>query len=65
MKIRCPKCGWEPEKTSKWRCTACEKKWHTFDTRGVCPACEKEYNYTQCQNLDCTELSHFSDWFEK
>jgi hypothetical protein len=36
-RIRCPLCGWSPQKEDKWFCT-CGHEWNTFDTGGVCPA---------------------------
>ena len=33
--IRCPKCQWQPESSSRWRCLHCDCSWNTFDTRGM------------------------------
>lgn len=54
-KIRCPACTWEPRKHDLWSC-ACGHQWNTFDTRGVCPACDAKWRETQCHRCH--------GWFE-
>ena len=61
-RIRCPKCGWEPRAEDRWQC-ACLHVWNTFDTRGRCPACERQWRMTQC--LRCEVLSRHDDWYEE
>ena len=60
MRIYCPKCGWRPIRSSRWYCT-CLHAWNTFDTHGVCPSCNKQWNDTQC--LDCARWSPHDDWY--
>ena len=63
-KIRCPKCGWEPSKDSRWYCgtaDTCGHCWNTFETRGVCPACNKQWRETAC--LSCDKWSPHDDWY--
>jgi hypothetical protein len=38
-RIRCPKCKWQPGRGERWMCK-CRHVWNTFDTHGVCPACQ-------------------------
>ncbi len=58
--IYCPKCEWEPPSSARWACT-CGHVWHTFDTQGQCPACEKVWRETQC--LQCNAWSPHHDWY--
>lgn len=60
-RIRCPLCDWEPPPDELWACS-CGHHWHTFDTGGVCPACIKQWETTQC--LQCGAWSAHSDWYE-
>jgi hypothetical protein len=59
-KIRCPKCAWQPERGSRWSC-ACGHAWNTFDTRGMCPACDAVWRDTQC--LRCGQWSLHEAWY--
>lgn len=59
-KIRCPKCAWSPRKTDRWMC-ACGHTWNTFDTRGICPACDAAWRETQC--LRCHAWSLHDSWY--
>ena len=34
VRIRCPRCGWEPGSHDRWMCL-CLHVWNTFDTRGL------------------------------
>ena len=60
-RIRCPKCSWEPGRHDRWSCV-CLHSWNTFDTRGVCPACQYQWRDTQC--LRCAKWSHHDEWYE-
>ncbi len=61
--IECPRCGWRPRPQSRWRCD-CGHTWNTFDTRGVCPSCGKNWTTTLC--LNCRESPDHQTWyFEK
>jgi rubrerythrin len=60
-RIRCPHCAWQPERHSLWRCQ-CGHMWNTFDTRGVCPACQYVWRNTQC--LRCQAWALHEDWYE-
>ena len=35
----------------KWIC-ACLHEWNTFETGGVCPACQRQWLETQCPRCD-------------
>ena len=59
-RIRCPRCAWEPGRHDLWRCS-CLHVWNTFDTAGVCPACGKKWEETQC--LRCQAWSAHEDWY--
>lgn len=59
-RIRCPKCKWQPRKGDSWQC-ACLFVWNTFDTRGQCPACNRQWHDTQC--LRCHEWSPHEAWY--
>ena len=61
MKIRCPKCRWEPDASARWGCS-CGHQWNTFDTNGQCPACGRVWRDTQC--LACRRWSKHHDWYE-
>lgn len=60
-RIRCPLCEWMPSKSDLWGCE-CGHSWHTFDTGGVCPACMRQWESTQC--LECKGWSAHSAWYE-
>jgi hypothetical protein len=59
-RIRCPKCQWTPGKADRWACS-CGHQWNTFDTRGICPACDAAWRETQC--LRCQQWSPHDDWY--
>ena len=61
-KIRCPRCKWQPAKSDRWGCE-CGWSWNTFDTRGQCPQCGKQWQVTQC--LSCHEFSAHEVWYAK
>jgi len=61
-KIRCPKCAWEPARTDRWWCQpGCGHVWNTFETRGCCPACSRQWEQTVC--LRCHQWSRHDDWY--
>jgi hypothetical protein len=60
--IRCPLCGWTPNRGDVWACT-CRYLWNTFDTGGVCPGCLRRWTMTAC--LSCHQWSPHSDWYPK
>lgn len=63
-RIRCPKCAWSPRQTSRWSCLpSCGTSWNTFDTRGQCPHCQRQWKVTQC--LSCHAFSPHDDWYAK
>jgi hypothetical protein len=72
-RIRCPKCLWQPKKSSRWYCAdsdfpeyfynACYTAFNTFETRGVCPVCRHQWRWTSC--LQCAGWSLHEDWYEK
>jgi hypothetical protein len=59
-RIRCPLCGWKPRAEDRWMCT-CGHAWNTFDTRGRCPHCGRQWLETQC--LSCGGWSRHEDWY--
>ena len=71
-RIRCPKCQWQPDRSSTWVCwsgpgpeppfESCGAAWHTFDTGGRCPGCSHQWQWTTC--LRCQEWSRHLDWYE-
>jgi len=65
IRIRCPKCNWEPRKNSMWQCS-CKHIWNTFDTGGRCPNCGKVWEDTQCLTRPggCGKWSKHLDWYE-
>jgi len=61
-RIFCPLCGWRPTPMSRWACwPGCRTSWNTFDTRGQCPGCRKQWYETQC--LRCHQLSPHEAWY--
>ena len=61
VRIRCPKCSWEPDGRPYWMCE-CGCEWDTFSYGGRCPSCKKVWEYTQC--IDCYKWSPHLDWYE-
>ena len=64
FKIKCPCCSWVPDGGDYWECV-CGHIWNTFDTRGVCPSCKKEWDQTQCPVYPggCGSWSKHDDWY--
>jgi len=63
VKIRCPRCRWQPQKQDRWFCEpGCRHHWNTFETSGICPACAKHWHETAC--LRCRAWSLHADWYE-
>jgi hypothetical protein len=63
-RIRCPVCAWQPVKSDTWLCSpGCGHVWNTFDTRGVCPGCDKRWARTAC--LRCSQWSPHDAWYER
>jgi hypothetical protein len=63
LRIRCPKCTWQPGKDDAWICVpGCGHRWNTFATRGRCPACGKGWRDTAC--LRCGAWSPHEEWYE-
>jgi hypothetical protein len=70
--IRCPQCEWRPSASSRWSCVwvetpeaffeACGTEWNTFATRGRCPGCAHQWQWTSC--LRCGEWSLHEEWYE-
>lgn len=65
--ISCPKCGWEPDETCKWRCSVCKTVWNTFTTKADCPGCGKVYEDTICLKSKggCGQISPHKDWYQE
>jgi hypothetical protein len=72
-RIRCPLCQWRPSASSRWCChaagtpepffEACGTTWNTFATRGLCPGCGHQWQWTSC--LRCSEWSRHADWYDE
>ena len=58
--VRCPKCQWQPTREHQWACK-CGHHWNTFLTRARCPACQYQWEVTQC--LRCGESSPHGEWY--
>jgi hypothetical protein len=71
--IRCPLCAWRPSQRDQWCCyspdtpeppfPSCGTTWNTFSTRGRCPGCSHQWQWTSC--LRCGEWSLHVDWYER
>jgi hypothetical protein len=71
-RIRCPLCSWRPESSSSWCCwnedgpeppfNWCGTHFNTFLTRGRCPGCQHQWQWTSC--LRCHGWSLHEDWYE-
>jgi hypothetical protein len=59
-RVRCPRCGWEPGRDARWTCL-CGFSWNTFDTAGLCPACLRAWESTQCPR--CHAWSPHEEWY--
>ena len=72
-KIRCPRCRWHPSGHSRWSCDclftpeppfdSCGTVWNTFSTRGRCPDCQHQWQWTSC--LRCGGWSRHEDWYSE
>lgn len=72
-RVRCPLCGWRPDSSSRWCCDplaapepffpGCGTIWNTFSTRGQCPGCDHQWQWTSC--LSCGGWSLHQDWYEE
>jgi hypothetical protein len=72
-RIRCPLCAWHPSRSSRWCCDAreapepffegCGTQWNTFSTRGRCPQCGHQWQWTSC--LRCHQWSLHEHWYER
>jgi hypothetical protein len=58
--VRCPACGWVPQPLSLWGCD-CGFMFNTFEVRGRCPACDKQWEWTAC--LACSVRSDHAEWY--
>ena len=65
-RIFCPRCHWKPRPHHRWICEpSCRHTWNTFDTRGQCPRCLKQWTETQCltSSSGCGQFSPHEDWY--
>jgi hypothetical protein len=70
-RIRCPLCLWQPRRSDRWCCVdcaapeyffnGCGTQWNTFETRGICPGCGHQWQWTAC--LACHGWSLHDDWY--
>lgn len=58
--IRCPRCNQSPSPEDRWLCK-CGHRWNTFETRGLCPGCNYQWEITAC--LVCGESSPHAEWY--
>lgn len=65
MQIKCPKCHWNPRKTSLWTCEQCSNEFNIFETIARCPRCDTEHQEIYCIDWEggCGELSPYLDWY--
>lgn len=62
MKIHCPLCAYRPHAGDRWICSpGCDTVWNTFETRALCPGCQKQWRVTACPACDIT--SPHDDWY--
>jgi hypothetical protein len=71
--IRCPLCAWRPTPASRWCCiciqtpepffVGCGTDWNTFETRGRCPGCGHQWQWTSF--LRCAQWSLHERWYER
>jgi hypothetical protein len=60
--VACPRCGERPPNAAVWMCApGCHTSWNTFNTRGRCPGCGKQWTETAC--LACGQMSPHEDWY--
>lgn len=66
IRIRCPKCNWEPDGKPYWVCTCCRIPWNTFGTGARCPHCGRVWEETRCilSAGGCKSWSPHLDWYE-
>lgn len=66
IRIRCPRCDWEPDAGAVWQCINCGCVWNTFTTRAQCPDCSTRHKETACLKLrgGCGKMSRHSEWYE-
>ena len=63
-RIRCPECQWQPAPQDTWCCApGCGHVWNTFETRGLCPGCAKQWTHTAC--LRCNAWPLHEAWYER
>lgn len=63
-KIYCPRCEWAPGALDRWVCEpGCRTVWNTFETRGRCPGCGKQWRITQC--IQCMMRSLHEQWYHE
>lgn len=63
LRIRCPQCLWQPRKHDTWVCDpGCGHVWNTFNTRGLCPGCQRQWRETSCHR--CRRWSPHHAWYE-
>ena len=64
MRIRCPQCQWEPRPQDTWCCSpGCGHVWNTFETRALCPGCNRQWTHTAC--LRCDAMPPHDAWYEE
>lgn len=62
VKIYCPRCAWVPGPHDEWMCRpGCGTVWNTFETRGRCPGCRKQWLVTVCLASFVSSLHR--DWY--
>lgn len=61
MEIACPHCGQSPTEGEEWDCANCGYSWNTFNTRGMCPGCGRQWLETQCHS--CGRWAAHHEWY--
>jgi Zn-dependent protease len=56
----CPSCHTAPPLGALWKCGKCQQQFDTFESRGVCPNCQAQYQTTSCG--DCGKSHPMTEW---
>jgi hypothetical protein len=70
VRVRCPHCAWQPTAGDRWTCAkqgppenylGCGTIWNTFSTRGRCPGCDHQWQWTCCPK--CDAWARHDEWY--
>jgi hypothetical protein len=62
MKNACPSCQTTPSSQSTWSCF-CGHSFNHFQNTALCPNCNYQHEFTDCQNKNCMKISLHTDWY--